>query len=198
MKDEIQINYVIAKFNESIDVKKKVSQTQTKNILVAANAIITAYKSGNKLLICGNGGSAADAQHIAAELVHQFELKGRHALPAIALSTNTSILTAIGNDWGYNRCFERQVEALANKGDIVLGISTSGNSVNVISAFEMAKKKGAITIGLLGKDGGKLKSKSDIAIIVPSDNTAVIQESHMSIYHIICGIIDRHPEFQNK
>ena len=138
----------------------------------------------------GNGGSAADAQHIAGELVGRFK-KERKAIPAISLSTDTSILTAIGNDYGFEKVFERQIEALGNKGDVVIGISTSGNSENVYRAMKLAKKMGLTTIGLLGNDGGKIKNLSDIALVVPSKNTPRIQETHITIGHIICEGVER-------
>ncbi len=138
----------------------------------------------------GNGGSAADCQHIAAELVGRFKSE-REGLPAIALTTDTSILTAIGNDYSFNEIFARQIEALANKGDLVIGISTSGNSENVIRGILKAKKIGCYTVGLLGKDGGKLKNLVDLAIIIPSNNTPRIQECHILIGHIACEIVDK-------
>lgn len=175
---------------DSVDVKVRVKQSLAPVIERAALRIIDCYKKGGKLIIFGNGGSAADAQHIAGELVHQFELKGRKALPAIALNTNSSIMTAIGNDWGFDRVFERQVEALANKGDVVIGISTSGNAESVLLGLRMAKSKGAFTIALTGKDGGKLKEEAELSIVVPSNSTARIQESHITIGHIICHLIE--------
>lgn len=180
---------------EGVETKNRVIETLTEDIEKAAKAIIESYRKGGKMLILGNGGSAADAQHIVGELVHQFEIKGRKALPAIALSTNTSIMSAVGNDWGFERVFERQVEALATEKDVVLGISTSGNSVNVLKAIQMAKNKKAFTIALTGKDGGRLKEVADLNIIIPSENTARIQEIHIAIGHILCSLIDE--EFKN-
>lgn len=150
---------------------------------------IKALKSGNKILIAGNGGSAADAQHFAAELVGRFETE-RKGLPAIALTTDTSILTSVGNDYSYDHIFARQVEALALPGDIFIGISTSGNSENIVCAVEKAKKEGLFVIGLLGKDGGRLKDICDEVLIVPSDKTARIQELHEMCIHIMCTFID--------
>ncbi|SNR60790.1 D-sedoheptulose 7-phosphate isomerase [Desulfurobacterium atlanticum] len=147
-------------------------------------------KKHNKVLLMGNGGSAADCQHIAAELVGRFK-KERKGLPAIALTTDTSILTAVGNDYSFNEIFARQIEALANKGDLVIGISTSGNSENVIRGILKAKEIGCYTVGLLGKNGGKLKDLVDLAIVVPSNNTPRIQECHILIGHIVCEIVDR-------
>lgn len=147
-------------------------------------------KKGSKVLLIGNGGSAADCQHIAAELVGRFKNE-RKGLPAIALTTDTSILTAVGNDYSFNEIFARQIEALANQGDLVIGISTSGNSENVIKGILKAKEVGCYTVGLLGKGGGKLKDLVDLAIVVPSDNTPRIQECHILIGHIICEIVDK-------
>ena len=175
--------------NDSIDVKKKLLSSSVE-IFKAASTIAEALSNGKKVLICGNGGSAADAQHFAAELVVRFE-KERKALPAIALTTDSSIITAHSNDYDFSTVFSRQVEALGNKGDVFVGISTSGNSENVIKAFEVAKAKGLICIGLSGKDGGKMKSLAlDHLIVVPSNVTARIQESHIMIIHIICSIVD--------
>ncbi len=159
------------------------------DIKKACKMAVDCIKKGNKVLIFGNGGSAADAQHIATEFTGRYKTE-RRGLPAIALTTDTSALTAIGNDYGFERVFSRQVEALAVKGDLVWGISTSGNSENVLQAFEMAKKIGCKTLGLSGKDGGKMNGKCDLNIIVPSDNTPRIQEMHILIGHIICQAID--------
>jgi len=147
-------------------------------------------KKGNKVLLMGNGGSAADCQHIAAELVGRFK-KERKGIPAIALTTDTSILTAVGNDYSFYEIFARQIEALANKGDLVIGISTSGNSENVVRGILKAKEIGCYTVGLLGKNGGKLKDLVDLAIVVPSNNTPRVQECHILIGHIVCEIVDR-------
>jgi D-sedoheptulose 7-phosphate isomerase len=144
---------------------------------------------GNKVLLCGNGGSAADAQHIAAELTGRYKTK-RRGLPGIALTTDTSALTAIGNDFGYDRVFDRQVEALAKEGDLLIGISTSGNSKNIINALKVAKDLGCRTIGLSGCNGGKMNGLCDVNIIVPSDDTPRIQEMHILIGHIMCQAID--------
>jgi len=146
-------------------------------------------KSGNKILVFGNGGSAADAQHIAAELVGRYKTE-RRGLPAIALSTDTSALTAIGNDYGYDRVFDRQVEALANEGDLLIGISTSGNSANVNNALKLGRELGCKTIGFSGKEGGKMNALCDLNIVVPSNDTPRIQEMHIMIGHILCQGID--------
>lgn len=174
---------------ESIRVKEGVIESLIPQIAAATCLIADAFKNGKKLILFGNGGSAADAQHIACELVGRFE-KDRRALPAIALSTNTSNLTAISNDCGFEATFFRQLEALAAEGDVVLGISTSGESPNVLSAFRVAKERGLKTIALTGKGGGKLKDLADIPIIVPSASTARIQEAHITIGHIICRLVE--------
>lgn len=155
----------------------------------AAEAIRTALANGHKLLLCGNGGSAADSQHIAAEFVGRFQ-KERGGLPAIALTVDTSILTAVGNDYGYDKVFVRQVEALANKGDVLLGISTSGNSANVIEAINLAKEKGCYTIGMTAYGGGKMAALCDVNMAVPVKVTARAQEMHILIGHIICELAD--------
>jgi D-sedoheptulose 7-phosphate isomerase len=155
-----------------------------------ARALADSIRSGGKLLIMGNGGSAADAQHIAAELVGRFKLE-RRALPAIALSTDTSILTAWSNDYSFETVFSRQVEALARPGDVVWGISTSGNSANVVRAFEAARERGVTTFGLLGRDGGALAALSDLAIVVPLAETDRIQAAHLLIYHALCAHLDQ-------
>ncbi len=159
------------------------------DILKASELAVSTLKSGNKIVLFGNGGSAGDAQHIAAELTGRYKSE-RVALPAIALTTDTSAITAIGNDFGFNIIFERQVEALANKGDLLIGISTSGNSENVIKAFQKGKLIGCNSLALTGKNGGKMIEGSDLNIIVPSDDTARIQEMHILIGHIICQVID--------
>ena len=155
----------------------------------AARRLIECYRAGGKLLVMGNGGSAADAQHFAAELVGRYMLE-RPAYPAIALSTDTSILTAVSNDYGYADVFRRQVEAHARPGDVVVGISTSGNSENVCRAMVAAKERGAVTIALGGGDGGKMKSLADISLIAPSKETPRIQEAHITIIHILCDVVE--------
>jgi D-sedoheptulose 7-phosphate isomerase len=159
-------------------------------VAAAVTALEEAFAKGNKLLVMGNGGSAADAQHFAAEIIGRFKLE-RPALPAIALTTDSSILTAIGNDYGFDAVFSRQVEGLAAHGDVVFGISTSGNSPNVKAALEKAKAKGCTTIALLGRDGGSIKELADIPLIVPSFDTPRIQEGHITIIHIICDLLEK-------
>jgi len=175
--------------NISADLKKTVAETLSSEILDAAQKIQGRLEAGGKLMLMGNGGSAGDAQHIAAELVGRFK-KERKAMPALALTVDTSSLTALGNDYGFDTIFERQVEALANKNDAVIGISTSGNSENIIRGVNKANSIGAFTIGLLGNDGGKLKDAVNLPIIIPSNDTARIQEVHITIGHIICEIIE--------
>lgn len=154
-----------------------------------ATLVVNTLKAGKKILLMGNGGSAGDAQHIAAELVGRFS-KERRGLPAIALTTDTSILTSVGNDYGYEYIFSRQVQAVANTDDLVIGISTSGNSNNVLQALKAAKSLDCKTVALLGKDGGQIKNFVDLLLIIPSANTARIQEAHILIGHIICEIVD--------
>lgn len=175
---------------ESIQVKESIVRTMIPEIAQAAAWIVESYRNGGKLVLFGNGGSAGDAQHIAAELVGRFE-RERRALPAIALTTNTSTLTAIGNDYGYNKIFSRQVEAWVQPADVVIGISTSGNSPNVLEGIAAAKTKGAKTIGLTGEKGGKLASQTDLCLKVPSSNTARIQESHIMIGHLLCLLLEQ-------
>lgn len=174
-------------FNEHIKIIKKIKK-MAPTIKKISNCIKKALKKGNKILICGNGGSAADAQHFAAELVGRYK-KDRAALAAMALTTDTSIITAVGNDYGFEKIFSRQIEALGKKGDVLLVISTSGNSPNIIKAIETAKNKKMKIICLLGKDGGKVKGKSKMEIIIPSNETPRVQEAHEIILHTICELI---------
>ena len=165
----------------SINLSKKIEES--------INEIIKCFKRGNKIIIFGNGGSAADAQHIVAEFIGRFQ-KERKSLPAISLTTDSSIITSLANDYSYDIVFSRQCESLVSKGDVVIGISTSGKSKNVEEGIKAAKKKGAITIGLLGGGGGDIKNIVDISIVVLSTNTARIQEVHRVIYHTICDIVE--------
>ena len=181
-------------FHEHINAIKKTMESTGNLIEIAANICIESLRRGNKILIFGNGGSAADAQHIAAELVGRYKTE-RKGLSAIALTTDTSAITSIANDYGYLHVFDRQVEALANKGDVVIGISTGGSSANVISALKLANNLGCKTIGLSGKGGGEFNSLCDVNIIVPSEDTPRIQEMHIVIGHTICHLIDQ--EFRN-
>lgn len=158
-------------------------------VVAAGMRMAEALRSGGKLMFCGNGGSAADSQHLAAELTGRF-INDRRPLAAVSLTTDTSALTCIGNDYGYRDVFLRQLQALGRAGDCLIGISTSGKSPNVVTAFEHARTSGINTIGLLGRDGGDLAALSDVAIIVPSPSTARIQEAHMLIGHTLCGLIE--------
>ena len=159
-------------------------------IELSINHIVTAIKKKHKIILLGNGGSAADAQHIAAELLGKYNLK-RPSYPAIALTSNSSTITALSNDYSYNVVFSRQCESLVDKGDVVIGISTSGNSINIHKALQVSKKRGAITIGMLGNSGGKISKIVDIPIIVNSRNTPHIQEVHRVVYHKICEQVEQ-------
>ncbi|MBI3318068.1 MAG: D-sedoheptulose 7-phosphate isomerase [Candidatus Omnitrophica bacterium] len=176
---------------ESIRTKEKVLQTLVPSIERAARLLIEALEAGNKILLFGNGGSAADSQHIAAELVGKLQVK-RRALPAIALTTDTSNLTALGNDFGYEAVFQRQVEALGRKGDVAIGISTSGSSPNVLAAIRTARSLGLKTLALTGRAGGSLKEMVDLSLTIPSESTQRIQEAHITIAHILCELIEDH------
>jgi len=177
-------------FLEHINVAQKSLEKCQNDIQSSAKFIVDCLKKGNKILLCGNGGSAADAQHIAAELTGRYKTD-RIGLPAIALTTDTSALSAIANDFGYDIVFARQVEALAKDGDVLIGISTSGNSTNVIHALKQAKEMGCICIGFSGKGGGEMDNICDINISIPSDNTPRIQEMHILIGHILCDFVDK-------
>lgn len=184
-------NNVINSINESIDTKKKLMDIWTDDIIQIGEKLADVVKSGSKILFCGNGGSAADSQHLAAELVIRLRSDiNRAAIPALALTVDPSIMTAGANDLGYDNVFARAVEAYGRHGDVLIGISTSGNSQNVINAIEKAKDLSITTIGLLGKDGGHMAKLCDYEVIVPSDNTARIQESHILIGHIWCEMIE--------
>lgn len=172
------------------EVISVIAEKLVPEISAVAEIIADALHRGNKLLLMGNGGSAADAQHFAAEIVGRFRME-RRALPAIALSTDTSVLTAIANDYGFAEIFRRQVEALAAEGDVIVGISTSGNSENVLSALSFARKIGCRTIGFLGKDGGTIRDAVDLHLTVPGTETARIQEGHILMIHIICDLVEK-------
>jgi D-sedoheptulose 7-phosphate isomerase len=167
-----------------------IEEQLTATIAAAAELICGALKNGKKLLVMGNGGSAADAQHMAAEIIGRFKME-RRGLPAIALTTDTSILTAIANDYGFDMVFRRQVEALATEGDVVMGISTSGSSPNVRNAILLAAEMGCRTIGLLGRDGGDIRDRVEIDLTVPAVDTPRIQEGHITIIHIICDLVEK-------
>ena len=182
---------VLDRIQRSIEVKQALLKDVTFRELVtrAALEIVRSLRAGGKVLFCGNGGSAADAQHLAAEFTGRY-LKERRALPALALHANTSSLTAIGNDYGFEFVFARQLEALGKEGDVAVGISTSGNSPNVLRALEAAKSKSIYTVALAGKTGGKMKQLADCTICIPSDDTPRIQECHILTGHLICEIAE--------
>lgn len=176
-------------FQTHLEMITKVIQTMQEDLVVASKMAIDTLKSGNKILLFGNGGSAADAQHIAAELTGRYKSE-RKGLSGIALTTDTSALTAIGNDYGYDSIFDRQVESLARKGDLLIGISTSGNSKNVINALKLGREIGCHTLGFSGRNGGNMNDVCDLNLVVPSDNTPRIQEMHILFGHTICQCID--------
>jgi len=185
MKEEIaQI------FRESADLKLRFIRQNAEVLAQVVRMIVGAFKSGNKVLLFGNGGSAADAQHLAGEFVNRFLIE-RPPLPAIALTTDTSVLTSISNDYGYVDSFAKQVKALGKEGDVAIGISTSGSAANVIKAVKVAKEMGLKTVGLSGNDGGELAKVADIAVIVNSPVTPRVQEVHITIGHVICEMVDR-------
>ncbi|MBD3842387.1 MAG: D-sedoheptulose 7-phosphate isomerase [Campylobacterales bacterium] len=190
MEDMIN-EYISGQVKKSIDVKQKLLDSQKLMDLIQEVALkcVEVYKNGNKTLIAGNGGSAADAQHIAGEFVSRFYFD-RPGLASMALTTDTSIMTAIGNDYGYEKLFSRQVQANGVKGDMFIGISTSGNSANVIEALKECKEKGIITVGLTGEKGGKMAELCDYCIKVPSNETPRVQEAHILIGHIICAVVE--------
>ncbi|MSN25912.1 MAG: SIS domain-containing protein [Geobacter sp.] len=181
---------ISAQLQSHREVIKRIEDEMTPLIAEFAILAVDTFRRGGKLLVMGNGGSAADSQHFVAEIVGRFKME-RRGLPAIALSTDTSILTAIGNDYGFEMVFRRQVEALAVAGDMVVGISTSGNSANVQNALVLARERGCRTVGLLGKDGGSIKGHCDLALVVPSADTPRVQEGHGIIIHIVCDLIEK-------
>ncbi|MFH1420644.1 MAG: D-sedoheptulose 7-phosphate isomerase [Candidatus Aenigmatarchaeota archaeon] len=178
---------ILSEINESMEAKKNMDPEIISKIV---DIIVDTYRNNKKVLIFGNGGSAADAQHVAGELVGRFKLE-RRALACVALSTDTSIMTAYANDYSFDSVFVRQVEALANPGDVAIGISTSGNSKNVVKAIEKAKSIGAVTVGFTGISGGAMKSLCDICFCAPSTNTPRVQECHELAYHIICNLVEK-------
>jgi D-sedoheptulose 7-phosphate isomerase len=185
MKDIIQ-QFV----DEALQAVQNLTDIHKELIASSAQLIIDCYKNNGAVFVCGNGGSAADAQHIAAELAGRF-LRERRALPCTALTINTSVLTAIGNDYGYDFVFSRQVEAFVRKGDVLWAISTSGNSANVIAAMRKGKDQGAKIIGFTGCDGGTMLSLCDVGFIAPSESTYAIQQLHQIAYHIVCDLVER-------
>jgi D-sedoheptulose 7-phosphate isomerase len=177
-------------FRESADIKMRFIRQNVEALTLAVQMVVEAFKAGNKILLFGNGGSAADAQHIAAEFVNRFLIE-RPPLPAIALTTDTSILTSISNDYGYADSFAKQVKALGKEGDVAIGISTSGAAANVLKAIKAAKEMGLKTVGLAGRDGGELAKLVDIALVVDSQIVPRIQEVHITIGHVLCEMVDR-------
>jgi len=185
-------DYIKNQIKKSYETKQAIYENENllNNIEKVSKLCVELYRGDKKTILAGNGGSAADAQHIAAEMVGRYGFD-RPSLPSLALTTDTSALTAIGNDYGYDKVFSRQLEGMGQNGDIFIGISTSGNSINIINAFNSAKEKGITTVALVGRDGGDMAKLADIALIVPSDSTPRIQESHILIGHIICDIIEK-------
>lgn len=193
MNDAVKnITRIKSLLQDSIDTKQRLlaDEIMLARIADVAQLCVDALRGDRKLLLAGNGGSASDAQHIAAELVGRFELE-RDGLSAMALTTNASQLTALSNDYGYDAVFSRQLQAFAKKGDVFIGLSTSGNSTNIIAAAEQAKSQGLVVIGMTGQSGGKLEALCDICLKMPADNTARIQEAHITIAHIMCGLIEQ-------
>jgi len=184
--------YIKNQIKKSYETKMAIytNEELLNNIVTVAEECIALYRGKNKTILAGNGGSAADAQHIAAELVGRYGFD-RPSIPSLALTTDTSNLTAIGNDYGYEQIFSRQLEGMGQEGDIFIGISTSGNSENILKAFESAKKKNIFTVALTGNDGGKMAELADVSLIIPSNSTPRIQESHILIGHILCDIIEK-------
>ena len=180
---------ILDEFSKHIEVSSKTIEAISGLIEITANICINSLKNGNKILLIGNGGSAADAQHIAAEIIGRYK-EERKGLPAIALTTDSSVITSISNDFGYLSVFTRQVEALANKDDVLISISTGGSSPNIISALKLAKELDCRTIGFSGKDGGAFNDLCDVNLVVASDDTPRIQEMHILIGHTICQLID--------
>jgi D-sedoheptulose 7-phosphate isomerase len=184
-------NYISNQVKKSYEIKQDIfNNTEIMSLIEdVCKKVVEVYKSGNKTLIAGNGGSAADAQHIAGEFVSKFYFD-RPGLASLALTTDSSILTAIGNDYGYDKLFSRQVQANGVKGDLFIGISTSGNSENILQALRECREKGIITVGLTGADGGKMKELCDYCICTPSQETPRVQETHILIGHIICAVVE--------
>jgi D-sedoheptulose 7-phosphate isomerase len=175
----------------SVEVKGRFFAAHAGEVARAAEVVAECFRAGGKLLVCGNGGSAADAQHIAGEFVNQFLVRGRRALPALALTTDGGVLTCIANDTGFERVFARQVEAFGAEGDVLLAITTSGNSPNVEAAAAAARERGVKVVGLLGRDGGRVRPLCDLALVVESDDTQRIQETHNLVGHVLCDLVER-------
>jgi len=183
---------IVKRIEENIGVKKSILNDAhlIDTIERAATVVVNAIKNGNKVIFCGNGGSAADSQHLAAELIGKFYFS-RRSLPAVSLTVNTSIITAIGNDFGFEKVFARQLEGIGKAGDVLIGLSTSGNSENVMEAFRLAKELGISTLAFTGESGGILRDLADILINVPSSDTPRIQEAHIMVGHIICELVEK-------
>lgn len=181
---------IVNNLEETVRINQSVAEHMVDSIIEMATLIVEVYKTGGKVILFGNGGSAADAQHIACELIGRFALE-RRPFPAIAITTNASVLTAVANDYGYEDVFSRQVEALAGANDVIVAISTSGNSPSVIKAIKKAHERGAKTIGLTGGNGGKLAPLVDLALVVSSNSTPRIQEAHITIGHIVCELVEK-------
>jgi D-sedoheptulose 7-phosphate isomerase len=189
--DATEARSLIDRFvRESVRVKTEFFERNAADVAATARRMAQALRDGRKVLLFGNGGSAADAQHIAAEFVGRF-LPERMALPAISLATDTSALTAIGNDYGYNAVFSRQIQGLGNPGDVAIAISTSGNSPSVLDALDVARTRGMFTVGFTGQDGGKMNGRADVLFCVPTKMTPRIQETHIMLGHVLCELIDR-------
>ena len=184
MKDK-----VIKIFEESIEVKKKFIEGHVDTIMEVANVVASAFNKGKKLILFGNGGSATDASHLAAEFINRFQ-KERPSLPAIALNTDMAVITAIANDYDFSEIFSKQIKSLSDEGDVVIAISTSGSSANILKAMDAAKKKKLITIAFTGLKGDKFASKAQYAFIVPSDKTPRIQETHITLGHVLCRMVE--------
>jgi len=180
---------ILSFFKESGEIKEQFVRESLNSLTAVIKTIVRALEAGNKVLLFGNGGSAADAQHIAAEFVNRISME-RPPLPAISLATDTSVLTSISNDYGFSEVFAKQIKALGRAGDIAIGISTSGNSVNIVHAFEVAREIGIITVAFTGNNGGTIAEMADYALIVPSGKTPRIQEAHITIGHVICEMVE--------
>ena len=180
---------IAAELRESAQLHDRVADNLAQNIARTVETIVSCFRTGGKVLLCGNGGSAADCQHLAAEMVGRFALD-RSGLPAIALTTNTSILTSVSNDWDFEQAFSRQVEALICRGDILIALSTSGESKNVTAAVRLAKERGGKTVGLVGGNGGTLSQLVDIPLVVQSEKVPRAQECHIAIGHVICEMVE--------
>ena len=183
-----RLNSIVA---ASLEVKRNFFERHSAEVARAAYLVAEGFRAGGKLLVCGNGGSAADAQHVAGEFVNQFLLKSRRALPALALTTDGGVLTCVANDTGFERVFARQVEAFGAEGDVLLAITTSGNSPNVVAAAEVARARGMKVVGLLGREGGRVRALCDLALVVESDDTQRIQETHNLVGHVLCDLVER-------